>query len=136
MYSKYGICIYIALWKCYTELWQKLWRENNSKIYIRRLHAVQCVHDLHRTKHLKYQTIGPQEKYQMTRRICCLSVFDYFSSRGHRRRMETDTKANVVVSDWGAEFIQFLAALAVCLSRLGRIGWFQPCLPNRPRQNR
>ena len=31
----------------------------------------------------------------------------------HRRRMELENKAKVVASDWGPEFIQFLAALAV-----------------------
>ena len=31
----------------------------------------------------------------------------------HRRRMETDAKAKVVASVWGANFIQFLAALPV-----------------------
>ena len=35
----------------------------------------------------------------------------------HRRRMETEAKAKVVASVWGAKFVQFLAALAV-LSRL------------------
>ena len=34
----------------------------------------------------------------------------------HRRRIQTEAKAKVVVSVWGAEFIQFLAALAVFLS--------------------
>ena len=32
---------------------------------------------------------------------------------GHRRRMETEGKAKVVASVWGAKFVQFLAALAV-----------------------
>ena len=32
---------------------------------------------------------------------------------GYRRRMEREAKAKVVASVWGAEFIQFLAALAV-----------------------
>ena len=31
----------------------------------------------------------------------------------HRRRMETEAKAKVVASVWGAKFILFLAALAV-----------------------
>ena len=31
----------------------------------------------------------------------------------HRRRKETEAKANDVASVWGAKFIQFLAALAV-----------------------
>ena len=31
----------------------------------------------------------------------------------HRRRIELEDKAKVVASDWGAEFVQFLAALAV-----------------------
>ena len=31
----------------------------------------------------------------------------------HRRRMETETKATVVASVWGAEFIKFLAAQAI-----------------------
>ena len=33
--------------------------------------------------------------------------------RGHRRRMEREAKAKVVAFVWGAEFVQFLAALAV-----------------------
>ena len=32
---------------------------------------------------------------------------------GHRRRTETEGKAKVVASVWGAEFVQFLAVLAV-----------------------
>ena len=35
----------------------------------------------------------------------------------HRRKMETEGKAKVVASVWGAKFVQFLAALAV-LSQL------------------
>ena len=31
----------------------------------------------------------------------------------HRRRMETEGKAKVIAFVWGAEFVQFLAALAV-----------------------
>ena len=31
----------------------------------------------------------------------------------HRRRMELEDKAKVVASDWGTEFVKFLAALAV-----------------------
>ena len=31
----------------------------------------------------------------------------------HRRRIKTEEKAKVVASLWGAEFIQFLAALAI-----------------------
>ena len=31
----------------------------------------------------------------------------------HRRRIKTEEKAKIVASVWGAEFIQFLAALAV-----------------------
>ena len=31
----------------------------------------------------------------------------------YRRRIKTEEKAKVVASVWGAEFIQFLAALAV-----------------------
>ena len=30
----------------------------------------------------------------------------------HRRRINTEEKANVVAAAWGTEFIQFLAALA------------------------
>ena len=32
----------------------------------------------------------------------------------HRRRIFTEEKAKVVAAVWGTEFIQFLAALAVC----------------------
>ena len=42
--------------------------------------------------------------------ITTLFPFVRFS---HRRRMETEAKAKVVASGWGAEFIQFLAVLAV-----------------------
>ena len=31
----------------------------------------------------------------------------------NRRRIELEDKAKVVASDWGAEFVQFLAVLAV-----------------------
>ena len=31
----------------------------------------------------------------------------------HRRRKETEGKAKVVTSVWGAKFVQFLAALAI-----------------------
>ena len=31
----------------------------------------------------------------------------------HRRRMEREAKAKVVASVWGADFVQFLAALAI-----------------------
>ena len=41
----------------------------------------------------------------------------FLESHNHRRRIETEGKAKVVVSVWGAEFVQFLAALAV-LSQL------------------
>ena len=34
-------------------------------------------------------------------------------TNSHRRRMETEEKAKVVNAVWGADFIQFLAALAV-----------------------
>ena len=36
--------------------------------------------------------------------------------------MEREAKAKVVASVWGAEFIKFLAALAVCLGRFERKG--------------
>ena len=32
----------------------------------------------------------------------------------HRRRIKTEEKAKIVAAVWGAEFIQFLAALAIC----------------------
>ena len=35
----------------------------------------------------------------------------------HRRMVETEGRAKVVVSVWGAKFVQFLAALAVVLPR-------------------
>ena len=42
-------------------------------------------------------------------------TFDRMKQEGitHRRRMETEEKAKVDASVWGAKFIQFLAALAV-----------------------
>ena len=42
--------------------------------------------------------------------ICDQLLLVYFY---HRRRMETEAKAKVVSSVWGAAFIKFLAALAV-----------------------
>ena len=36
--------------------------------------------------------------------------------------MEREAKAKVVASVWGADFVQFLAALAVLHGRFGRIG--------------
>ena len=36
----------------------------------------------------------------------------------HRRRIDTDAKAKVVASVWGAEFIQFLAAQACLLQSI------------------
>ena len=55
----------------------------------------------------------------------------------HRRRMELEDKAKVVASVRGAEFGQFLAALAVLpWSSLFEIkGQIHPIFPNRPRQN-
>ena len=41
----------------------------------------------------------------------------------HGRRIETEGKAKVVASVWGAEFVQSLAALAkFCLGIFGRKG--------------
>ena len=42
-------------------------------------------------------------------------IFDlqFFHHSNHRRRMELEDKAKVVVSVWGTEFVQFLAALVV-----------------------
>ena len=40
----------------------------------------------------------------------------------HRRRMEREAKEKVIAYVWGAKFIEFLAALAVLLGRLGRKG--------------
>ena len=34
-------------------------------------------------------------------------------NQGHRRRIQTEEKKKVVAAAWGAEFIQFLAALAI-----------------------
>ena len=52
------------------------------------------------------------------------------------RRIETEGKAKVVVSVWGAEFVQFLAALAVLLRGLfERKGEIHPIFPNRPKKN-
>ena len=43
-------------------------------------------------------------------------VQQFLKTLDHRRRMETEGKAKVVASVWGAKFAQFLASLAV-LSR-------------------
>ena len=46
--------------------------------------------------------------------ICCrIRVCTLLLTNSHRRRMETEEKSKVVASVWGADFIQFLAALAV-----------------------
>ena len=45
--------------------------------------------------------------------------------------MEREAKAKVVASVWGADFVQFLTALAV----LPRSIWNNRMNPNRPRQN-
>ena len=39
--------------------------------------------------------------------------FDNSVPPHHRRRMKREAKAKVVASVWGAEFVQFLAALVV-----------------------
>ena len=44
-----------------------------------------------------------------------------YSIKKHRRRIYTEAKATVVASVWEAEFMKFLAALAI-LPRLGRKG--------------
>ena len=68
-----------------------------------------------------------------------VNVPSYGMSSIHRRRIETEGKAKVVASVWGAEFVQFLAALAVLprsiekkrLNSAGLFGknsWIQPFL--------
>ena len=42
-----------------------------------------------------------------------MSSVNFFMHKEHRRRIELEDKAKVVVSVWGTEFVQFLAALAV-----------------------
>ena len=58
-----------------------------------------------------------QEKYCSTRTsrlaLFYTGAFQTLLWFHHRRRMEREAKANVVASVWGAEFIQFLATLAV-----------------------
>ena len=56
-------------------------------------------------------------------------------AKHHRRRMETEAKAKVVASVWRAEFIQFIAALAVLPRSIWKKGWIHHILPNEPRQN-
>ena len=47
-------------------------------------------------------------------RITHTLIYAVYRGQGkHRRRMETEAKAKVVPSVWGADFVQFLAALAV-----------------------
>ena len=53
----------------------------------------------------------------------------YVLPRNQRRRMEFEDMAKVVASVWGAEFVQFLAALAILPSsfwkkRLNSAGLF------------
>ena len=68
--------------------------------------------------------------------VCMITVVFIFDTANHRRRMETEAKAKVVASVWGAEFIQFLAALAVLpIGRFIIKSWIHPILSNRPRQN-
>ena len=45
--------------------------------------------------------------------MCILYTFWNIKRENHRRRIKTEEKAKVVISVWGAKFIQFLAALAV-----------------------
>ena len=48
---------------------------------------------------------------------------NFYSFQGtHRRRMETEAKAKVVASVWGAKFIHFLAAKAVLPRSIERKG--------------
>ena len=42
--------------------------------------------------------------------------------------MELEDKAKIVASVWGAEFVQFLATLAVCLGLFERKGRIHPNL--------
>ena len=44
---------------------------------------------------------------------CKLPVTQIINISAHIRRIKTEEKAKVVVSVWGTEFIQLLAALAV-----------------------
>ena len=51
----------------------------------------------------------------------------------HRRRINAEEKTKVVAAVWGAEFIYFLAALAIfCLGGFWRIGWIHTFLSNHP----
>ena len=53
----------------------------------------------------------------------------------HRRRIETEGKAKVVPSVWGAEFVQFLSELAILPQSIWKNGMNSTFLPNRLRQN-
>ena len=49
--------------------------------------------------------------------------------------VETEAKAKVVASVWGAKFVQFLAALSVLPRSIWKNSMNSPFLPNRPIQN-
>ena len=53
----------------------------------------------------------------------------------HRRKIKTEEKAKVVASVWGAEIVQFLAALAVLPRSIWKNWMNSPFLSYRPRQN-
>ena len=42
-----------------------------------------------------------------------VNMYSTYVGVQHRRRMETEAKAKVVASVWGAKFIKFFAALAI-----------------------
>ena len=50
----------------------------------------------------------------------------FWDQNNHRRRMETEDKARVVVSVWGVKCVQFLVALSVLPRSFERKGWIQP----------
>ena len=56
-------------------------------------------------------------------------------STRQRRRIYTESTANVVSSVWGADFIQFPAELAVLTRSIWQNGWIQLFLSTQPRQN-
>ena len=56
----------------------------------------------------------PQTYFGTSKTFTELDNFDFTLDGENRRcRMEWEDKAKVVTSDWGADFVQFLAALAI-----------------------
>ena len=85
-------------------------------------------------------------KFKGSHKVTAISCYCKLTAKAwhawHRRWIKTEEKAKVVASVWGAEFIQFLAAIAVLYWTISRTGYItsviasiHPILQNRPREN-